>query len=133
MGFRHFSTYKLLRKTSVKRFKKNFIEINKKEDITESNWCSVISECGWLTWCNSYNLYKKYIFPLVGKVGSYYCINKRGKKKNNKGFLLFLKYNNAYKNNLKIYKNYYSHKKIHKKENDIIETYNWCKMSRYSS
>lgn len=30
VGFRHFSTYKLLRKSSYKNFKKNFIQVNKK-------------------------------------------------------------------------------------------------------
>ena len=114
VGFRHFSTYKLLRKSTYKNFKKNFIQISKKEEITEKDWCSVVSECGWLTWCNSYDFYKKYILPLSGKIGSYYWINKQGKK--TKEFLLFLKYENKHNKNMKIYKTYKSHKKIHKGE-----------------
>ena len=114
VGFRHFSTYKLLRKSSYKNFKKNFIQVNKKEEITDKDWCSVVSECGWLTWCNSYNFYKKYVFPLMGKIGSYYWFNKRGKNKW-KEFLLFLKYEDKHSTNMKIYKYRKSHNKIHKK------------------
>jgi hypothetical protein len=127
VGFRHFSTYKLLRRTSYKNFKKNFIEVSKKEEITEKDWCSVISECGWLTWCNSYNFYIKYVFPLIGKIGSYYWVNKQGKK--SKEFLLFLKYENKHRENMKKYKFHKSHNIIHKKENDY-EIYKNSKMFR---
>ena len=114
VGFRHFSTYKLLRNSSYKRFKKNFMIITKKDELTDKDWCSIVSECGLLTWCNSYNLYKKYIFPLTGKIGSYYWFNKKGK--NNKEFLIFLKYENKHKKYLRKYKKIKTHKKIHKKE-----------------
>lgn len=117
VGFRHFSTYKLLRHTSYKNFKRNFINLAKKDEITESDWCSTVSECGWLTWCNSYNLYNKYIFPLMGKIGSYYWFNKKNNNKH-KQFLLFLKYENKHKKNMQVYKEHISHKKIHKKENN---------------
>lgn len=116
VGFRHFSTYKLLRKSSYLSFKKNFINIAKKDKITEKDWCSAVSECGWLTWCNSYNFYKKYVFPLSRKIGSYYWVNKKGKR--SKEFLIFLKYENKYKQNMRIYKKYKTHKKIHKGENN---------------
>ena len=113
VGFRHFSTYKLLRHSTYQSFKKNFILVANKKEITEKDWCSVISECGWLVWCNSYNFYKKYILPLSGKIGSYYWINKQGKKF--KEFLIFLKYGNKYRKNMKIYKYKKSHKQIHRK------------------
>ena len=130
VGFRHFSTYKLLRKSSYKNFKKNFIQISKKEEITDKEWCSAISECGWLTWCNSYNFYMKYVFPLAGKIGSYYRMNKQGRFKN-KDFLLFLKYENKHKQHIKKYKIHKSHKKIHKKREVIKnETYKHCQMFR---
>lgn len=115
VGFRHFSTYKLLRKNSYKNFKANFIKSAKKEAIDEHDWCSIISESGWLTWCNSYNFYKKYIFPLMGKIGGYYWTHKSGKHSNLKGFIFFLKYENKYKENMKIYKKKNSHNTIHKK------------------
>lgn len=113
VGFRHFPTYKLLRRSSCQRFKRNLISINKKQDINDREWCSVISECGWLTWCNSYNFFQKYVYPLIGKIGSYYYLNKQGKK--NKSFLLFLKYENKYNKNMKNYKHLKSHTPIHKK------------------
>ena len=114
VGFRHFSTYKLLRHSTYKNFKKNFQAIAAKGiNLTEKDWCSIVSECGWLAWCNSYNFYKKYVFPLSGTIGSYYWMNKRDKKFQE--FLIFLKYENKHKQNMKIYKYKKSHKKIHKK------------------
>ncbi len=61
MGYRHFRRYKLLRKSTYKNFKKKMKKINKKEKLNNSDICSIKSYEGWLMWCNSYNLRKKYI------------------------------------------------------------------------
>jgi hypothetical protein len=42
-------------------------------------WCSISSYNGWLTHCNSYRLYKAYIYPLEPYAEEYYLSNIRGK------------------------------------------------------
>ena len=61
MGYRHFRDYTLLRKSTCKNFKSKMNEINKKDSLNKSDICSIKSYEGWLMWCNSYNLYQKYI------------------------------------------------------------------------
>lgn len=61
MGYRHFRNYTLLRKSTYKNFKRKMNFINKKNYLTKSDICSIRSYEGWLIWCNSYNLRRKYI------------------------------------------------------------------------
>lgn len=76
VGYRHFYNYKLLRKTTYKRFKKKMTLMKKKyvegERLTYSEWCSVNSYKGWLKWCDSYRLAQKYITPIQEYVNEYY-------------------------------------------------------------
>lgn len=76
VGFRHFSNYKLLRKSTYKKFKKKMILIKEKQDqnklINYSEWCSANSYNGWLKWCNSYRLREKYFTPIQPSIDRYY-------------------------------------------------------------
>jgi len=76
VGFRHFYGYKLLRKSTCKKFKKKMLLIRKKKEsgrmINYSEWCSANSYNGWLKWCDSYRLRKKYVEPIQSSLDSYY-------------------------------------------------------------
>jgi hypothetical protein len=64
VGYRHFYGYKLLRKTTAKRYKKKMRMIKKKQSkrykLTKSDLHSISSYKGWLDWCDSYRLKEKY-------------------------------------------------------------------------
>jgi RNA-directed DNA polymerase len=76
VGYRHFYGYKLLRKSTCKRFKKQMLKIRKKcsqgHKLNYSEWCSANSYKGWLIWCSSYRLSKKYIDPIQTYLDEYY-------------------------------------------------------------
>lgn len=76
VGFRHFYGYKLLRKSTCKKFKKKMQYIKRRMDankpISYSDWCSANSYNGWLKWCNSYRLKQKYIVPIQPILDEYY-------------------------------------------------------------
>lgn len=82
VGYRHFYGYKLLRKTTCKKFKAKMLTIRRKQDngqfINYNEWCSVNSYIGWLTWCDSWRLFEKYIQPIIPSICAYYVtvINK---------------------------------------------------------
>lgn len=86
VGYRHFYGFKLLRKTTCKRFKTQMIRIKTKCDaggkLTYSEWCSANSYKGWLMWCDSYRLSEKYIVPIQKYLDEYYIVEiKKGKVK----------------------------------------------------
>lgn len=66
LGYRHFPGYILLRKRTVKRFKKRFRELPKLYRNGLIDWdqyrSSLASMNGWLQWCNSHNLQSKLHF-----------------------------------------------------------------------
>ena len=76
VGFRHFFGYKLLRKSTCKKFKRKMVVIRKKMDagklINYSEWCSANSYNGWLKWCDSYRLREKYVTPVQPALDRYY-------------------------------------------------------------
>lgn len=76
VGYRFFFNYKLLRKSTCKKFKRKMLQIKKKQDegklINYSEWCSANSYIGWLCWCDSYRLYQKYIAPIIPSILKYY-------------------------------------------------------------
>lgn len=76
VGYRHFYGYKLLRKSTCKRLKKQMLKIKKKcsqgHKLNYSDWCSANSYKGWLICCNSYRLSKKYIEPIQAYLDEYY-------------------------------------------------------------
>jgi len=69
VGYRHFYGYKLLRKTTAKRYKRKMLNIKKKISIkyklSKSDLHSISSYKGWLDWCDSYRLKEKYK-PKIG-------------------------------------------------------------------
>lgn len=79
VGYRHFYGYKLLRKTTCKRFKKTMRAIRKKGEAGKSlnytEYCSVNSYKGWLKWCDGYRLSLKYLNPIQTVVDKYYQTN----------------------------------------------------------
>lgn len=76
VGFRHFYGYKLLRKSTCKKFKKKMQHIKQKQGkgqlINYSEWCSANSYNGWLQWCDSYRLKNKYVKPIQPSLDRYY-------------------------------------------------------------
>lgn len=69
VGYRHFYGYKLLRKSTCKRFKKKMRRIRKICEsggaLTESDLGSYNSYKGWLNWCDSWRLKEKYLGGLL--------------------------------------------------------------------
>jgi hypothetical protein len=76
VGYRHFYGYKLLRKGTCKRFKRKLKGLLKKQKegklFNYTEWCGVNSYNGWLKWCNSLRLRKKYVLPVVESLVRYY-------------------------------------------------------------
>lgn len=78
LGYRFFGNYRLLRKSTAKRFKKKMLDIKIKNHINYSDYTTINSYLGWLKWCNSHNLKKKYISPLKSKIERYERVNNIG-------------------------------------------------------
>lgn len=76
VGYRHFGSYVLLRKSTAKKLKKKTRKILVKcktgQQMSYSEWCSVNSYKGWTMWCDGYNLTEKYIKPLIPYCEEYY-------------------------------------------------------------
>ena len=83
LGYRFFRGYILLRKTTYQNMRKKLRTLRKKVErgrkMNFHEWCSISSYNGWLTHCNSYRLYKAYIYPLEPYAEEYYLSNIRGK------------------------------------------------------
>lgn len=91
VGYRHFRNYILLRKSTAKNLIRKMRNIMKKLDnggqLNYSEWCSINSYRGWLKWCDSYNLYKKWIRPLEPYCKKYYkevILGDKNKRNNEK-------------------------------------------------
>lgn len=98
VGYRHFYKYKLLRKSTCKKFKKKMLEIKEKQDsgklINYRDWCSANSYIGWLTWCDSWRLFEKYVEPIIPALADYYLnVIKKGSSGKSK-ILSFERYKN---------------------------------------
>ena len=76
LGYRIFMDYVLLRKTTCLQMKRKMTAIMKKVKygnlMNYSEWCSINSYRGWLIWCNSFRLERKYIEPLISHAVRYY-------------------------------------------------------------
>lgn len=66
VGYRSFGDYTLLRKTIATKLKRKMRAI-KKDGFTSGYVSSVGSYYGWIIHCNGFNLYKKYIKPILPK------------------------------------------------------------------
>lgn len=71
VGYRHFRTFILLRKTTAKNFKRKMKGLAKLGYITENGYSSIKSYEGWMKCCDSYRLYHKYIDPLQSNIEYY--------------------------------------------------------------
>ncbi len=86
VGYRIFRYFTLLRKSTVLQMKRRLIGIQRKihsgTEMTYSEWCSINSYKGWLMYCDSFRLSKKYITPLQVYAGIYYTnhIKRKGRK-----------------------------------------------------
>lgn len=78
LGYRFFGDYRLLRKSTTKRFKNKMLKIRNKDYINHGHYTTINSYLGWLKWCNSYNLKQKYIEPLRSKIQEYERVNNIG-------------------------------------------------------
>ena len=76
VGYRHFYDFKLLRKSSAKRFKRTMAKIRKKEAarklLNYHDFCAYNSYIGWLKWCDSFRLIQKHAEPLATVIQTYY-------------------------------------------------------------
>ena len=82
LGYRFFKGYKLLRKYTRNNLKNRMTAILHKVEnggqLNYSEWCSINSYNGWLKHCNSFNLRKKYVQPLMRYTQEYYETNIKG-------------------------------------------------------
>lgn len=70
LGYRCFGTYTLLRKSIVHRMILKLKQMSRFVTLTLRDKNVIASYHGWMAWCNSYRLQKKYITPLLGKGAS---------------------------------------------------------------
>lgn len=86
VGYRIFQYFTLLRKSTVLQMRRRLISIQRKiysgTEMTYSEWCSINSYKGWLMYCDSFRLSKKYISPLQVYADVYYTnhIKRKGRK-----------------------------------------------------
>lgn len=98
IGFRFFHQFILIRKKTVERLKKLSAEIVRKDKlgvpITEKEFCGVNAYVGWLTLCNSYHIWDKYITPTRRAVYKYYwnIVNNNDKKTERAKIVCYNKY-----------------------------------------
>lgn len=88
VGYRVFPDFVLLRASTSNRMKSKMTKIRLKVEsgveMSYSDYCCINSYKGWLSYCNSYRLYKKYFKPLEKPVEEYYINHlKNGGKKVN--------------------------------------------------
>ncbi len=76
VGYRFFGDYKLLRKKTCKNFKRKMRKIRKAQrPINYTDYCVYNSYRGWLQWCDSFRLQKKYIKPIANLITEFYNQN----------------------------------------------------------
>ena len=83
LGYRFFRGYILLRQSTKRNLRKKMRALRKKVErgrkMNFHEWSSISSYNGWLVHCNSYRLYKAYIYPLRPYADNYYLSTIRGK------------------------------------------------------
>lgn len=76
LGYRVFKNYITLRKNTYKIFRKRMAGILEKGKLmTYRDWSSINSYFGWLSHCNGFHLYNKYIVPLIYYYKQFYRNN----------------------------------------------------------
>lgn len=82
VGYRFFGEYTLLRKSTCKNFKRKMLSISSKRENnvspSYSDWCSFNSYVGWIKWCDSWRLSKKYAEPNIEYMHEYYLKEVKG-------------------------------------------------------
>lgn len=84
VGYRHFRSYVLLRKSTAIKFKRISLKIQKKGYVNDHDYASINSYLGILKWCDSYRIRQKYIKPIKHLLISYQ-IDHKIKHKSKKG------------------------------------------------
>lgn len=83
LGYRFFRGYTLLRKRTYhcmrKRMRALLRKVSSGRAMNRREWHSLGSYKGWLVHCNSYRLYRTYIYPLESYADEYYLSNIRRK------------------------------------------------------
>jgi retron-type reverse transcriptase len=67
LGYRCFGDYTLLRKSITHKMIPKLKRMSKFETLTPRDKNVIASYHGWMSWCDSYRLEKKYVVPLLGK------------------------------------------------------------------
>ena len=84
VGYRNFFGFKLLRKSTCKKYKKQMLKIKAKmigkKPLTYAEWCSANSYNGWVNWCDGYRLSQKYFVPIEEYLTSYYITEIKERK-----------------------------------------------------
>lgn len=65
LGYRFYRGYTTLRRANFLRIKRRVKRVFKKQKINYEDASAIISYCGWLKHCNSYNYRQKYIRPYI--------------------------------------------------------------------
>lgn len=82
VGYRHFGSYILLRKSTAKSLKRKMSRILTRcrsgKMLTYNEWCSINSYRGWIMYCDGYNLTETYIKPLIPYTDHYYNLVVKG-------------------------------------------------------
>ncbi|MCM1221853.1 MAG: RNA-directed DNA polymerase [Lachnospiraceae bacterium] len=71
VGYRHFRSFILLRKTTAKKFKRKMLNLEKMGYVNDNGYCSIRSYEGWFKSCNGYRLYHKYVDPIRPSINRY--------------------------------------------------------------
>ncbi len=84
--YRYFYGYKLLRKSTARKFKKKALHLKEKQEMwicwNFREWCAMNSYIGRMYHCNSYRLFEKYVDPIIPSMNRYYYYEIGNKKKN---------------------------------------------------
>jgi len=98
VGYRYFYDFILLRKSTCQKFKKSYELVFAKQQqgllVNRSQWCSINSYMGWLSWCDSWRLWEKYIQPIIPALLVYYrlvILRDKPLKERNKKYNLYRK------------------------------------------
>lgn len=79
LGYRFFGGYTLLRKRIKRAMIRKLTKLKNKKILTLKENSQINSYKGWLEYCDSYRLHKKYLKPLQGKI---YFVNEKPKRVN---------------------------------------------------
>lgn len=128
VGYRHFRGYTLMRKSTLKRFKKLARDINKKwykqqfQEMTDKEWFAFNSYLGRLKWCDGQRFFYGKLKWCYAPINWHYCMYICGKKSYDPISYYrqikkdpYKRVKNIKRRSKKYYNDNYSHKRIHKR------------------